>query len=122
MAAATFKYLKLEEALARIGDKELMHEMLLLLHLSIEKDWRDFEDHMAAHRYSEAGKLLHILKGSVPFFTGSEITETMQHVEKYLKKHNRDSADAVFVPELRTHVVGFIADLNRWVENTNTCG
>jgi HPt (histidine-containing phosphotransfer) domain-containing protein len=116
MTPATFTYLKLEEALVRIGDEELVSEMLHMLQQSIQQDWLKFEDFVATHRYSEAGKILHILKGTVPFFTAYETVEVMQRVEKLLKSNNIDLPETIFLSELRVHIVGFMSDLNAWVE------
>lgn len=117
MTATTFKYLKLEEALMRIGDTVLVHDMLYMLHQSIGKDWHDFEDHMASHRYSEAGKILHILKGSIPFFTASETAEALQKMDMLLKNDSPDPLGIGFLPELRTHVAGFMLELDTWIKN-----
>ena len=37
-------YLCVAEAIQRVGDEELVYEMLIMLNASIMKDWSDFEE------------------------------------------------------------------------------
>lgn len=112
-----YKYLNLEEAVKRIGDADLVNEMLHMLNESMEQDWFGFEHHMSTHNYAEAGKILHTLKGTIPFFTDEETANVLNQMESLLKKTKNETDFTLQFRDLRVHVNGFMTDLKTWAGN-----
>jgi HPt (histidine-containing phosphotransfer) domain-containing protein len=107
-------YLNLPVATQRIGDADLVNEMLVMLQASLPKDWQDFLSLMTEHKFIEAEKILHQMKGTIPFFT-DEITSQLLHTLDALLKNATDTAQIQEQQRLlQTRMNGFQAELDAW--------
>jgi HPt (histidine-containing phosphotransfer) domain-containing protein len=115
-----YVYLCVPEAIQRVCDEELVHEMLLMLNGSIENDWSEFEKHLNKHEYTVAANILHGMKGTIPIFSDKKTEDAIQQTEVLLRQ-NEINATVVknSVESLRFQMTGFIAELKRWVESLN---
>lgn len=113
------KYLCLEDAIERVGDEELVHEMLTMLNSSIENDWAEFEKYLNANQYAQAANILHGMKGTVPIFSDKKTEEVMQKADALLRGVDNELALKKTMEELSVHIQGFIADLKQWVIKQN---
>ncbi len=108
-------YLDLNASIQRIGDKELVDEMLALLHQSLETDWQIFEGLMTARRFAEAEKVLHQLKGVIPLFSDENTASVLNHLDALLK----DTSDAIGIQDefviLQLRMQGFQTELDDWM-------
>ena len=113
-------YLCVPEAIQKVGDEELVHEMLLMLNGSIENDWSEFENHLNKHEYSLAAHTLHGMKGTIPIFSDKKTDDAIQQTEVLLKQ-NEISAIGLknAVDILRFQMTGFIAELKCWADSLN---
>jgi HPt (histidine-containing phosphotransfer) domain-containing protein len=113
------KYLCVADAVQRVGDDELVCEMLGMLNSSIEKDWSDFEAYLNTEQFILAANILHGMKGTVPIFSDKKTGEVMQKTESLL----RDAIDGLelksAIEELRCQTLGFMAELKLWVKQQN---
>jgi HPt (histidine-containing phosphotransfer) domain-containing protein len=113
-------YLCVPEAIQRVCDEELVHEMLLMLNGSIENDWSEFENHLKKHEYALAANILHGMKGTIPIFSDKKTEEAIQHTEVLLRQNEINATELKNPVEmLRFQMAGFIAELKRWAESLN---
>lgn len=113
------KYLCLEDAIERVGDEELVHEMLTMLDSSIENDWAEFEKYLNTNQYAQAANTLHGMKGTIPIFADKKTEEVMHKADALLRGVGNEFALKNTMEELRVHVQGFITDLKQWVIKQN---
>jgi HPt (histidine-containing phosphotransfer) domain-containing protein len=113
------KYLCLDDAIERVGDEELVHEMLTLLDSSIENDWSEFEKYLTTNQYEQAAKILHEMKGTIPIFSDKKTEEVIRKTDELLRVFDNELVLKKTVDELRVHVQGFITDLKQWVIKQN---
>ncbi len=116
---ANSKYLCIEDAIERVGDKELVHEMLTMLDSSIENDWLEFENYLNTNQYAQAANILHGMKGTIPIFSDNKTEEIMQKADALLRVVDNELVLKKTMEELSVHVQGFIADLKQWVIKQN---
>jgi HPt (histidine-containing phosphotransfer) domain-containing protein len=113
------KYLYIEGAIKRVGDEELVHEMLTMLNSSIENDWLEFEKYLNTNQYAQAANILHGMKGTIPIFSDKKTEEVMQKADALLRVVDNELALKKTMKELSVHVQGFIADLKQWAIKQN---
>lgn len=109
-------YLRVADAIQRVGDEELVHEMLIMLNSSIEKDWSDFENNLSTNQYTLAANILHGMKGTIPIFSDKKTEEVMQKTETLLRSAANGLEPKKNVDELRFQMQGFMSELKFWVK------
>jgi HPt (histidine-containing phosphotransfer) domain-containing protein len=111
-------YLNLPVAIQRIGDAELVEEMLVMLHKSLPQDWQACETLLAENELLEAEKVIHQIKGTIPFFSDEMTADLLQQMDVLLKT----ATDIEQVREkftiLQTRMNGFQIELNDWFSKT----
>lgn len=112
-------YLNLPIAIQRIGDAELVDEMLVMLHQSLPEDWQSFIDFMRQEKLIEAEKIIHQLKGTIPFFSDGTTADLLQHMDVLLKNAtNKDQIHEKFTA-LQSRMHGFQVELDDWFCRTH---
>lgn len=114
-----YTYLCLEEAVQRVCDEELVHEMLIMLNSSIESDWSEFEKYSNANQYTLAANILHGMKGTIPIFSDKKTEEAILKTESLLLSPTDETELKKVLLELRYQMLGFISDLKVWVKMQN---
>lgn len=109
-------YLRIAEAVQRVGDEQLVQEMLIMLNVSIEKDWSDFENNLNTNQYTLAANILHGMKGTIPIFSDKKTEEFMQKTETLLRSAASELELKKTVDELRFQMLGFMSELKFWVK------
>jgi HPt (histidine-containing phosphotransfer) domain-containing protein len=111
-------YLCVPEAIQRVCDEELVHEMLLMLNVSIENDWSEFENHLNKHQYALAANILHEMKGTIPIFSDKKTEEAIQQTEVLLRQNEINAIEFKnSLAILHFQMTGFIAELKCWAES-----
>ena len=114
-----FTYLCLEEAVQRVCDEELAHEMLIMLNSSIDNDWSEFEKYSSANQYTLAANILHGMKGTIPIFSDKKTEEVILKTESLLLRPTNETELKKVLLELRFQMLGFISELKVWVKMQN---
>lgn len=114
-----YRYLCLEEAVQRVCDEELVHEMLIMLNSSIDYDWSEFEKYSSANQYTLAANILHGMKGTIPIFSDKKTEEAILKTESLLLSPSDETELEKVLSELRYQMLGFISDLKVWVKMQN---
>lgn len=110
-------YLRVPEAIEKVCDEELVHEMLLMLNASIESDWAEFENHLNRHQYALAADILHGMKGTIPIFSDKKTEEAIKQTEVLLRQYEINAIELKnSVAILHFQMTGFIAELKCWAE------
>jgi HPt (histidine-containing phosphotransfer) domain-containing protein len=113
------KYLRITDAVQRVGDEELVHEMLIMLNASIEQDWSDFEMNFSTNQCTLAANILHGMKGTIPIFSDKKTEEVIQKTESLLRIAANELELKKTVDELRFQMLGFMSELKFWVKWQN---
>jgi HPt (histidine-containing phosphotransfer) domain-containing protein len=109
-------YLHVEDAVQRVCDEELVHEMLMMLHASIQHDWSEVEELLKNCQYTSAANILHGMKGTIPIFSDKKTEEMMQKTEALLRTSFSESDFKNALEGLRFQMNGFISELDVWVK------
>jgi HPt (histidine-containing phosphotransfer) domain-containing protein len=109
-------YLCVADAIQKVCDAELVHEMLNMLDASIEGDWATFEKYINTNQYVLAANILHGMKGTVPIFSDRKTEAAMQKTESLLRNHVNGVELENTVKELSFQMMGFMAELKLWVK------
>ena len=112
-------YLRITDAVLRVGDEELVHEMLFMLDSSVEKDWFEFEKNFNINQYTLAANILHGMKGTIPIFSDKKTEEIMQKTETLLRSTVNELELKKTVDELSFQMLGFRTELKLWVKRQN---
>ena len=113
------KYLCVADAVQRVGDEELVHEMLIMLNSSIQKDWSDFEKYFSTNQFTLAANILHGMKGTIPIFSDKKTEEVMHTTESLLRGATKELELKKAIDELHFQMLGFTAELKLWVKWQN---
>lgn len=113
---AKYTYLCVADAIQRVCDEELVHEMLIMLHASIHTDWSEFEDFLKTHQYTSAANILHGMKGTIPIFSDKKTEEMMHKTEALLRVVANESDLKSAVEDLCFQMKGFMSELDLWVK------
>ncbi len=109
-------YLCVADAVQRVCDEELVHEMLVMLHGSVRKDWSEFEVFFKTHQYTLAANSLHAMKGTIPIFSDKKTEETMHKTEALLRAAAREFDLKSAIEDLSFQMHGFMSELDLWVK------
>lgn len=113
------QYLRVADAVQRVGDEELVHEMLIMLNASIQKDWSDFEMNFSKNQCTLAANILHGMKGTIPIFSDKKTEEVIQKTESLLRSAPNELELKKAVDVLRFQMSGFMSELKFWVKWQN---
>jgi hypothetical protein len=114
-----YEYLCLEEAVQRVCDEELVHEMLIMLNSSIDNDWAEFGRYSSNNQYTSAANILHGMKGIIPIFTDKKTEEIILKTESLLLRPANEIELNKALQELRCQMLGFMSELKMWVKMQN---
>jgi HPt (histidine-containing phosphotransfer) domain-containing protein len=109
-------YLCVADAIQRVCDEELVHEMLIMLHASIHNDWSEFEVCSKTNQYTLAANILHAMKGTIPIFSDKKTEEIMHKTEALLRVTANESDLKSAIEDLRFQMKGFMSELDLWVK------
>ena len=112
------KYLDIKGAQDRLGDDELLQQMLEMLAESLPEETTQFNALMAENKLQEAARVLHKIKGVIPLFCDEATVRILQQLEVMLQ-HNEDT------PEMREKLAAllerldqFKSELTQWLANS----
>ncbi len=112
-------YLCVADAIERVCDEELVHELLFMLNSSIDKDWSEFEKKFNTNQHILAADILHGMKGTIPIFSDKKMEDIMQKTELLLRTATSEIELKKVVEELRFQILGFTAELKSWAKKKN---
>jgi hypothetical protein len=113
---ANNNYLYVAEAVKKVCDIDLVHEMLFMLHASIQNDWSEFENFSKLRQFASAANVLHGMKGTIPIFSDRKTEEIMQKTESLLRTSSSESDIKSSTDDLRFQMQGFMYELDLWVK------
>ena len=112
------KYLDIKGAQDRLGDDELLQQMLEMLAESLPEETTQFNALMAENKLQEAARVLHKIKGVIPLFCDEATVRILQQLEVMLQQ-NEDT------PEMREKLAAllerldqFKSELTQWLANS----
>jgi len=109
-----FQYLTLDSALDNLADKDLVTDLLLLLHERLKDDWVAFNQFFYEDKLNQANGLMHSIKGIVPMFSDNDTTIQIKQLEEGLRMAGK-SADVVMLHlKLDARMQALISELNQW--------
>lgn len=97
-------------ALSQIGDVDAMHEMLAMLHESLQRDIPDIATMLHKGDGVGANRLLHALKGFIPIFCQAALCEEVMRVEAISKDLGNPELPAAYAA-LRPRLEQLLAEV-----------
>lgn len=111
------KYLDIDGARDRLGDDELLQQMLAMLSESLPDELAQFNALMAENKLQPASRVLHKIKGVIPLFCDESTVRILQQLELMLQQ-NEDT------PEMREKLTSllerlgiFKSEVQHWLIN-----
>jgi signal transduction histidine kinase/CheY-like chemotaxis protein len=101
------KYLDINGARDRLGDDELLQQMLVMLSESLPDETAQFNALMAENNLQAAARVLHKIKGVIPLFCDEQTVRILQQLEVMLQQ-NEDT------PEMRENLTALLERLNQF--------
>lgn len=101
------KYLDINGARDRLGDDELLQQMLVMLSESLPEETAQFNALMAENNLHAAARVLHKIKGVIPLFCDEATVRILQQLEVMLQQ-NEDT------PEMREKLTALLERLDQF--------
>jgi len=109
-------YLDIDLAVSQIGDVQAMQGMLTMLEESLARDIPLIAQMLAAGDVVGANRLLHSLKGFIPIFCGSALSELVAQVEM-LSKDTRSTTIGPAYAELQPELQQLLAEVSAYLND-----
>jgi hypothetical protein len=94
-----------------------MHELLTLLQVFLQRDTPETDRLIAAGDIPGANALLHMLKGCIPIFCGSNLCEDVERIEAMSKPGGSGDVRAAF-DQLQPKLHRLLQEVNHYLDSS----